>query len=64
MIGIIRIVSKKTSVEMHGSGRSKQCVTSMAADEGAVIAAVIAAIFLVNKEEEKIGRLFWICRMF
>ena len=31
----------------------KHCVTNMAADEEAAIAAFIAAIFLVNKEEEE-----------
>ena len=44
---------KKTPVEMRGPGTSKHCVTNMAADEEAAIAAVIAAIFLVNKEEEE-----------
>jgi len=38
---------------MRGSGTSKHCGTNMAADEEAAIAAVIAAIFLVNKEEEE-----------
>ena len=54
MLGIIRIVCiKKTPVKMRGSGTSKHCVTNMAADEEAAITAVIAAIFLVNKEEEE-----------
>ena len=54
MIGIIGIVCiKKTPVEMRGPGTSKHCVTNMVADEEAVIAAVITAIFLVNKEEEE-----------
>jgi len=38
---------------MRGPGTSKHCVTNMAADEEAAITAVIAAIFLVNKEEEE-----------
>ena len=38
---------------MRGPDTSKHCVTSMAADEEAAIAAVIAAIFLVNKEGEE-----------
>ena len=38
---------------MSGPGTSKHCVTNMTADEEADIAAVIEAIFLVNKEEEK-----------
>ena len=38
---------------MRGPGTSKHCVTNMAADEEAAIAAVIAAIFLANKEEEE-----------
>ena len=43
---------KKTPVEMRGPGpgTSKHCVTNMAADEKA---AVIAAIFLVNKQEKE-----------
>ena len=54
MLGIIRIVCiKKTSVEMSGPGTSKPWVTNMAADEEADIAAVIEAVFLVNKEEEE-----------
>lgn len=40
---------------MRGPGTSKHCVTNMAADEEAAITAVIAAIFLVNKEEEENG---------
>ena len=36
---------------MRRPGTSKHCVTNMAADEEAAIAAVIAAIFVVNKEE-------------
>ena len=40
-------------VKMCGAGTSKHCVTNMASDEEAAIAAVIAAIFLVNKEEEE-----------
>ena len=53
MIGIIRIVCiKKTPVEMCRPGTSKHCMTNMAVDEEAAIAAVTAAIFLVNKEEE------------
>ena len=44
---------KKTPVEMRGPGTSKHCVTNMVADEEAVIAAVITAIFLVNKEEKE-----------
>ena len=44
---------KKTPVEMCGPGTSKHCVTNMVADDGAVIAAVITAIFLVNKEEKE-----------
>ena len=38
---------------MRGPGTSKHCVTNMVADEEAVIAAVITAIFLVNKKEEE-----------
>ena len=38
---------------MRGPDTSKHCVTNMAADEEAAIATVIAAIFLVNKEEEE-----------
>ena len=38
---------------MHGPDTSKHCVTNMAAGEEAAIAAIIAAIFLVNKEEEE-----------
>ena len=38
---------------MRGSGTSKNCVTNMAADEEATTEAVIAAMFLVNKEEEE-----------
>ena len=38
---------------MSGPGTSKRCVTNMTADEEADIAAVIEAIFLVNKEEEE-----------
>ena len=38
---------------MSGPGTSKHCVTNMTADEEADIAAVIEAIFLVNKEEEE-----------
>ena len=38
---------------MRGPDTSKHCVTNMAADEEAAIAGVIAAIFLVNKEEEE-----------
>ena len=38
---------------MRGPGTSKHCITNMAADEKAPIAAVIAAIFLVNKVEEE-----------
>ena len=38
---------------MRGPGTSKHCVTNMVADEEAVIAAVITAIFLVNKEEKE-----------
>ena len=54
MIGIIGIVCiKKTPVEMRGPGTSKHCITNMVADEEAVIAAVITAIFLVNKEEKE-----------
>ena len=44
---------KKPPVEMRSPGTSKHCVTNMVADEEAAIAAVIAAIFLVNKEEEE-----------
>ena len=44
---------KKTPVEMRGPGTSKHCVTNMVADEEAGIAAVITAIFLVNKEEKE-----------
>ena len=44
---------KKTPDEVRGPGTSKYCVTNMAADEEAAITAVIAAIFLVNKEEEE-----------
>ena len=44
---------KKTPVEMRRPGTSKHCVTNMAADEEAVIAAVITAIVLVNKGEEE-----------
>ena len=39
---------KKMPVEMCGPGTSKHCVTNMAADEQGAIAAVIAAIFLVQ----------------
>ena len=54
MLGIIWIVlHKKTHVKMCGPDTSKHCVTSMAADKEAAIEAVIAAIFLVNKEEEE-----------
>lgn len=49
---------------MRGPGTSKHCVLNMAADEEAAIAAVIAAIFLVNKEEEENREAFWICRIF
>ena len=35
---------------MRGPGMSKHCVTHTAADEEAAIAAVVAAIFLVNRE--------------
>ena len=38
---------------MRGPGTSKHCVTNMVADEEAVIAAVITAIFLINKEEKE-----------
>ena len=38
---------------MNGPGTGKHCVTNMMADEEADITAVIEAIFLVNKEEEK-----------
>ena len=38
---------------MRGPGTSKHCITNMAVDEEAAIAAVIAAIFLVNKVEEE-----------
>ena len=38
---------------MRGPGTSRHCVTNMVADEEAVIAAVITAIFLVNKEEKE-----------
>ena len=38
---------------MRGPDTSKHYVTNMAADEEAAIATVIAAIFLVNKEEEE-----------
>ena len=38
---------------MPGPDTSKHCVKNMAADKEAAIAAVIAAIFLVNKEEEE-----------
>ena len=38
---------------MCGPGTSKHCVTNMAADEKAAIAAIIATIFLLNKEEEE-----------
>ena len=38
---------------MRGPGTSKHCVTNMAADEEAANAASIAAIVLVNKEEEE-----------
>ena len=44
---------KKTAVEMCGPGTSKHCVTNMLADEEAVIAAVITASFIVNKEEKE-----------
>ena len=57
---MVRIATKKNSdclhektlVEMRGPGTSKHCVTNIAADEEAAIAAIIAAIFLLNKEEE------------
>ena len=38
---------------MRSPGTSNHCVTNMAAVEEAAIAAVIAAIFLVNKEVEE-----------
>lgn len=38
---------------MRGPGTSKHYVTNMAADEKAALTAVIAAIFIVNKEEEE-----------
>ena len=38
---------------MRNRGTSRHCVTNMAADEEAAIAATIAAIFLLNKEEEE-----------
>ena len=38
---------------MSGPGTSKHCVTNMAADEEAAIAALISAVFLVNKEDEE-----------
>ena len=44
MLGIIRIVCIK---KPRRSWASKHCVTNMAADEEAAIAAVIAAVFLV-----------------
>ena len=54
MLGIIRFVCiKKTSVEMSGPGTSKHCVTNMTADKEADIAALIEAIFVVNKQEEE-----------
>ena len=54
MLGIIRIVCiKKHPVEMRSPGMSEHCITNMAADEEAAIAADIAAIFLVKKEEEE-----------
>ena len=52
MIGIIGIVC----IKKHPSRcavTSKHCVTNMVADEEAVIAAVITAIFLVNKKEKE-----------
>ena len=55
---------KKTPVEMRGPGTCKHCVTNMAADEEAAIAAVIAAIFLVNKEKEENRETVLDCRMF
>ena len=44
---------KKTPVQMRGPGTSKHGITKMAADEGAAVAAVIAAVFLLNKEEDE-----------
>ena len=44
---------KKTPVGMRGPGTSKHCVTNMAADEEAAIAAIIAAIFLPDNEREE-----------
>ena len=44
---------KKTLVKMRRPGTSEHCVANMAADEEAVIAAVIAAIFFINKEKEE-----------
>jgi len=44
---------KKTPVKMRTPGTSKHCVTNMAADKQPTVAAVIAAIFLLNKEEEE-----------
>ena len=58
MLEIIRIVCIKKNARRD---------TNKAVDEEAAIAAVIAAIFLVNKDlgrRKKIGRLLWICRMF
>ena len=51
---IIRIAYiKKTPVGMRGPGRSKHCVTNMTADKEAAIAAIIAAIFLLDNEREE-----------
>ena len=44
---------KKTPVEMRTPSTSKHCVTNMAADKEATVAAFIAAIFPLNKEEEE-----------
>ena len=38
---------------MRGAGMSKHCITNMVTDEEAAIAATIAVIFLVYKEEEE-----------
>ncbi len=38
---------------MRGSGTSKHCATNMADDEEAVLAAIVAANFILNKDEEQ-----------
>ncbi len=38
---------------MRGSGKSKHCATNVADDEEAVLAAIVAANFILNKDEEQ-----------